>query len=137
MSQAVTLQLPEEVYQHVRRAAKGMKAPVEKALVEIVKAATPSLAKVPVAFRAELEDMEDSSDADLREFAESFLTPDKQRRLAHLLAKNQGDALTDRERRSLLALRTAADRVMLRRAYASLLLKYRGHAVPNPAERKQ
>src|SRR5947207_14656222 len=68
MSQAVTLQLPEEVYQHVRRAAKAMKEPVEKALVDIVKAATPSLAKVPVAFRAELEAMEDSSDADLREF---------------------------------------------------------------------
>jgi hypothetical protein len=134
MSQAVTLKLPDDVYRHVRRAAKGMKEPVEKALVKIVAAATPSLAKVPVAFRAELEAMEVLDDRDLWDMAESQLTPDKQRRLAHLIAKNRRGSLTDQERRALTALRTDADRLMLQRAYAYLLLKYRGHSVPNPTE---
>ena len=51
----LTLELPEDVYERVRRAAKGMNQPVEKALVNIVRAATPSLEKVPAEYRAELE----------------------------------------------------------------------------------
>src|SRR5439155_21136373 len=63
MSQPVlTLELPADVYERVRRAAKGMKQPVERALVTIVKAATPSLEKVPPEYRAELEAMEDLAD---------------------------------------------------------------------------
>jgi hypothetical protein len=43
----LTLELPEDVYERVRRAAKGMNQPVEKALVDIVRAATPSLENRP------------------------------------------------------------------------------------------
>jgi hypothetical protein len=132
MSQAVvTLKLPEEIYERVRRAAKGMKQPVEKALVSIVKAATPSLEKVPLEYRPELEAMEDLADEDLWEAAESVLAPAQERQLANLLDKNQRHHLTEREQRQLSALRAAADSLMLRRSYAYLLLKYRGHRVPN------
>ena len=51
----LTLELPEDVYERVRRAAKGMNQPMEKALVNIVRAATPSLEKVPAEYRAELK----------------------------------------------------------------------------------
>jgi hypothetical protein len=51
----VAVHLPEDVYERVRRAAKGMRQSVETALVNIVKAATPSLEKVPIAYRQELE----------------------------------------------------------------------------------
>jgi len=54
----LTLELPEDVYERVRRAAKAMNQPVEKALVKIVRAATPSLEGVPARYRAELEAME-------------------------------------------------------------------------------
>ena len=135
MSQAVlTLKLPQEVFEHVRRAAKGMKQPVETALVNIVKAATPSLEKVPVEYRAELEAIEDLGDDALWKVAESVLAPARQRQLASLLDKNQRGALTEREQRALFGLRAAADRLMLRRSYAYLLLKYRGHRVLNVAD---
>jgi hypothetical protein len=111
-----------------------MKEPVERALVKIVKAATPSLAKVPPAYRAELEAMEDLGDDELWEITTSRLAPAKQRRLEKLLARNQERDLTDVEERALAALRTDADRLMLRKSYALLLLKYRGHAIPNPRE---
>src|SRR5271163_760916 len=90
MSQPVlTLQLPEDIYEHVRRAAKGMKQPVEKALVKIVRAATPSLEKVPLEYRAELEAMEDLGDDALWKISESRPAPFRQRRLENLLDKNQ------------------------------------------------
>lgn len=127
----LTLELPEDVYEHVRRAAKGMKQPVEKALVKIVRAATPSLDKVPSEYRAELEAMEDLGDEDLWKVSQSRFATAKQRRLEVFLEKNQREELTDRERHALVELRAEADRLMLRRSYAFVLLKYRGHQIPN------
>ena len=111
-----------------------MKQPVETALVSIVKAATPSLEKVPVEYRAELEAMEELGDAELWQAAETALPPDQQRQLARLLDKNPRGKLTERDQKSLSRSRQTADRLMLRCSYAYLLLKYRGHRVPSLAE---
>ena len=138
MSQAVlALHLPKDIYERVRRAAKGMKQPIEKALVNIVTAATPSLERVPLAYRPKLEAMEDLGDRELWEISASQLTPTRQRRLATLLDKNQRGELTERERRTLTGLRSAADLLMLQRSYAYLLLKYRGHRIPTLGDLKQ
>ena len=52
--------------------------------------------------------------------------------MERLLDKNQRGELTDRERRAHGGAAVRGDRLMLRRSYAALLLKYRGHRVPNP-----
>ena len=127
----LTLELPEDVYERVRRAAKGMNQSVEKALVNIVRAATPSLEKVPALYRAQLEAMEDLGDEELWRISRSRPALANQRRLERLLDKNQRGELTDREKRALGELRADGDRLMLQRSYATLLLKYRGHRVPN------
>jgi hypothetical protein len=132
MSQLVlTLELPDDIYERVQRTAKGMKQPMEQALATIVRAATPSLEKVPLEYRAELEALEDIGDDLLWQAAEECLTPAKQRRMETLLDKNEQGDLTKRERLALTGLRSEADRLTLRRAYASLLLRYRGHPIPN------
>jgi len=130
----LTLELPEDIYERIRRTAKGMNQPMEKALVNIVRAATPSLEKVPPAYRAELEAMEDLEDEALWKIARRRQPPAKQRRLESLLEKNEHEKLTDREHLTLAGLRTDGDRLMLKRSYASLLLKYRGHRLPNLEE---
>jgi hypothetical protein len=138
MSQPVlTLELPEDVYERVRRTAKGMKQPVEQALVAIVKAATPSLAKVPLEYRAALEALEDLGSDELWQAAEGRLSLAKQRRLEALLDKNKQGELSNRERQALSGLRSEGDRLTLRRAYACLLLKYRGHRIPSLMEWRQ
>ena len=126
------LKLPEDVYERVRRAAKGMNQPVKQALMQIVRAATPSLERVPAEYRAELEGLEDLGDEPLWAIARGRPAPARQRRLDRLLEKNRRGELTDRERRALGELRSEGDRLMLRRSYAALLLKYRGHRLPNP-----
>jgi len=125
------LELPDDIYEHVRRAAEGTNQPLEKTLVNIVRGATPSLEKVPPEYRPDLEAMEDLSDLELWKIARTPLAPAKQRRLESLLHKNQQGELTDRERQVLAGLRMDADRRMLRRSYAYLLLKYRGHRLPH------
>src|SRR3954469_3705871 len=101
----LTLELPEDIYERVRRAAKGMNQPVEKALVDIVRAATPSLEKVPSEYRAELESMEDLGDEELWRIARGRTAPSDQRRVQRLLDKNQRGELTDRERQTLAKVR--------------------------------
>jgi len=131
--QAITVELPDEVYRHVKRAAEGMKRPVERVLASIVKGATPSLEKVPVEYRAELESLETLGDDKLWKVAESAMPAEGQRRLARLLLKRKGE-LSARERETLARLRNQADRLTLRKSYAYLLLKYRGHRIPNLRE---
>ena len=125
------LELPDDIYEHLRRAAEGTNQPLEKALLNIVRGATPSLEKVPPEYRPELEALEDLSDQELWTMARTPLPSAKQRRLDSLLSKNQQGQLSDRERQVLAGLRADADRRMLRRSYAYLLLKYRGHRIPN------
>jgi hypothetical protein len=127
---ALTLELPEDIYERVRRAAKGMNQPMEKALVNIVRAATPSLEKVPAEYRTELEAMEDLGDEDLWRILRGRPAAAKQRRLEGLLDKRQRGSLNERETQALSELRLDGDRLLLRRAYAALLLKYRGHRIP-------
>lgn len=105
MSQAVlTLDLPDEILARLRRTARGMNQPLEEALVKIVEAATPSLDKVPLEYRAELEAMEDLSDEDLWQIAKSRLGPARERRLAKLLHKIQHEDVTDGEAQALTEL---------------------------------
>jgi len=108
-----------------------MNQPVEEALVNMVRAVTPSLEKVPAEYRAELEALEELGDEELWQVLRSRPAQAQQRRVDRLLDRNQRGELTDRERRALGALRADGDRRMLRRSYAALLLKFRGHRVPN------
>ncbi len=82
----------------------------------------------------ELESMQTFSDEDLREAAKARLSSTQQRRLNHLLRKNQAEGLSECEQQSLTQLTKEADRLTLRRAYAYLLLKQRGHQIPALAE---
>jgi hypothetical protein len=58
----------------------------------------------------------------------------QQRELDRLLRKNQAGALTEQERRKLDQLQREADHVMLRKARAAVLLRFRGHRLPKLEE---
>ncbi|MEK6287423.1 MAG: hypothetical protein AABO57_16905 [Acidobacteriota bacterium] len=99
--QAITVELPEEVYRHMKRAAQGMKRPLERVLASIVKGATPSLEKVPAQYRSDLESMETLGDEKLWKIAESRVPVERQRRLERLLEHGQSGELTEREQQTL------------------------------------
>ena len=129
--QSLTLELPADVYEQVRRAAKGMNQPLDRALVTIVRAAMPSLEKIPRKYREQLEAMEDLSDEQLWKVSASHLPSCKERRLTRLLDKNKREALSGQERSMLATLRADVDVLMLQKSYALLLLKFRGHRIPS------
>lgn len=101
-----------------------------------MKAATPSLEKVPAGYRSELESMEALSDEKLLKIAESSAPEKHESTIARLLRKNEDSGLTESEQERLTQLRGEVDRRTLRKSYAYLLLKYRGHRIPALHEMK-
>lgn len=73
-------------------------------------------------------------DTVLWQVARTELADDKAVLYEDLLDKNRRDELAQGEQESLEMLREEADMLMLRRAYAYALLKWRGHRIPPVAE---
>lgn len=130
MSQTVTLHIPESMFNRLRQMARMTDQPLEAVIYQSVQGNMPPLVEdIPNEWRDDLMDMEQLDDEDLWKAAKEPLSEHQWVRHRELLAKNEEDALTDKERRELEELRAATDRFVFRRSYALALLKWRGHAV--------
>lgn len=132
-SHSVVLELPEELFRRIERAAKGLNQPMSQALVQIVEKGLPSLDKVPQQYRAELEAMETWTDEDLWRVLREAMPSDLQQELSDLLRKNERGSLDPAEEARLDFLHGQANRLMLRKSYALTLLKWRGNKASTPA----
>ncbi len=126
--QTVTLQVPQSIYQSAWRTARAVKRPIEDFFVMVLKSSLPSLEGLPEETITELTALESCTDKQLWEVARSTLSLAQRRQLSRLLQKNQAGKLAERERQKLDTLLAAADQLMLRRARAYVLLKWRGYA---------
>ncbi|MBX7232868.1 MAG: hypothetical protein K1X65_00705 [Caldilineales bacterium] len=131
---AITLDLPEPVYERIERAARAMSQPLSQALTRIVEAGLPSLARAPKFFQPELEAMESFSDAELWRLARGEMAATDQDEIERLLRKNESEGLDTAEETRLDRLHSEADKLMLRKSYALLLLKWRGYVIPVPSQ---
>lgn len=69
---------------------------------------------------------------ELLAIANSQITSEQQKRHTELLEKNSTvEELNKSERQELSELRIKADRLMLQKAYAWSVLRWRGHKIPN------
>ena len=92
----------------------------------------PSWEDSPAAFQADLAALDRLDDEALWRTVRSRRTDTG--RMEELLEKNANDQLTQAERAELTHLRTEADGLMLRKAHAAALLRWRGHTLP-PADK--
>jgi len=123
--------LPEPVYQYLKQIAIATRRPVEQVAQEsIVGNLPPSVATMPVEMQDELLEFQNMPLHELQQVAASQMSPAQQARHRQLLEENAAGLLTPAERDELAALRTVADRLMLRKAYAWAVLRWRGQAVP-------
>jgi hypothetical protein len=90
----------------------------------------PSVGDAPPEMQADLLAIQPLAIDDLREIAQSQLPPAHQQRHLELLEKRQTTSLTPAENQELTNLRLAADRLMLRKAYAWSVLRWRGQRIP-------
>jgi hypothetical protein len=127
--QTVTVHLPEMLYRQVARRAQRMRRSVEDELVEVVSTAMPTMEALPSDIVDDLEQLTYLTDAEMGEAARTTLPRQSSERMQALVLKRQGASLTAVEERELKRLTHLADRTMLVRAQAAVLLKERGHDI--------
>ena len=132
MTRTVTLQLPENIYFRLQQAAQATKQSLEEISLRALQAGSPpDWDDIPAEFQADIAALDRLDDAALWRMARS-----KQPLSASyqdLLDKNADSTLSDSETQQLADLRAAADRLLLCKAHAAALLRWRGHLIP-PAE---
>ena len=124
MSQQITLQLPEELYQRMREAAKASDRSVEDLLLESASMIFPNAADLSTLDSLATYSNEQLWNVVLRRLGES-----QRSRLHNLSDEQKQRALNETEERELDYLLDLVDRLMLLRSKALLLLKQRGQDV--------
>lgn len=131
MDPTITLRMPETLYQRLVAAAQATRRSLEEVLLHALRIGSPpSWEDAPPELQPELAAMDRLDDEALWQIARSRSEPAAMTRYEELLERNAAGALSDAERVELARLRQEADRLMLRRAHAAVLLRWRGHDVP-------
>ena len=129
--QRLTIELPDSVFQLLTDLATLTdQSPEQLAAQSITGNLPPSFENAPADMQEELLTMQVCDVDELRQIAGSQMSAQQQQRLTDLLEKNQEDSIQPSEHQELKALRLAADRLMLRKAYAWSVLRWRGQPVP-------
>lgn len=132
MTQTLTVTLPTPIYQHLQQIAVLTQQPLEQVVRQSIEGnLPPAISNAAPEIQAELLTMQTLSVGTLRQLAESQIAQEQQERHIALLDKNTADQLSTAERNELAELRVAADRLMLRKAYALALLRWRGYPLPD------
>jgi hypothetical protein len=131
MSISVTVPVPSSVYRLAQKTSQAVSRSVEQILADVIAAASPFTEDLPPALQTELDDLAQMSDDDLWKIARSVFPTGQRRKYDRLLEKNSAGKLTPTEREQLQDLRLESERLMLRKAHAYTLLKWRGHILPS------
>ncbi len=137
MAHAFTLTLPDELYESIRRNAQATHQPPEAMLLRSLRVSLPPLDGLPAAVAEDLVQLEALDDEALRAVVHERVGEDEAEETEELLEKNRAGTLADAELDRLDALRRKADRTMLRKARAAVLLRFRGQPVPTIAELRE
>ena len=124
--QSVTLQLPEPVFRYLQQMAVATKRPLEQVVRQSVEELPPSVVTMPLQLHHDLLALQGLQVEQLLAVAAEQATPADQARHLELLELNSAGDLTGDEAKELAALRLAADRIMLSKAYAWSVLRWRG-----------
>jgi hypothetical protein len=131
-SQQVTVELPLPLYRFLARLAEQTHQPLEELVAQSVAGnLPPSVDNAPVEIQADLLALQGLAVDELKQVANEQIGEKQRKRHLQLLEKN---ILTDDEQHELSELRRQADVLMLRKAYAWAVLRWRGHPIPRLEE---
>ncbi len=134
MSQTITLNLPESFVLPLERTMQATNQPIEQLLLTALQTALPPLDSLPPEVVAKLETLELLNDDLLRSVLLETVPAKTQLRISELLQQQEAAPLSATAQKDLDELQEQADLVMLRKARAAVLLRFRGHRLPTLAE---
>jgi len=131
LDETITLRLPEELHHRLAAAATATRRSLEEILLHALRIGSPpAWDDAPPEHQAELAAMDRFDDDALWKLARGRRSEPEMVRYDELLEQSAAGALGDTERSELEMLRREADRFMLIKAHAAVLLRWRGHDVP-------
>lgn len=134
MSHAITLTLPDLLFEPVQRIARATNQPVEAVLLKALQVSLPPLDGLPGDMVDALEGLEELDSASLDRVMREQVSAEDQGKMAELIDRLQAGEASEADIARLNALRGQADRVMLRKARAAVILRFRGERIPTEAE---
>ncbi|MEM7112306.1 MAG: hypothetical protein AAF614_07730 [Chloroflexota bacterium] len=135
MTQTVILELPDETWQRLQQSATAARKDLPTFIIERLDEATPATATEPAnRLEQELDEMAHLDDEVLWEISRSQLPPARQDTYDDLLERNHGDNLSSDEAQLMEEIGREARLLTAKKAQAFMLLKWRGHHIPNPDE---
>jgi hypothetical protein len=130
MTESITLQIPDPLYQRLASTAQANHRPMEEVVLHSLKVdSPPAWDNAPEEFQTDLAALDRLEDEALWKIAQARKANSEMTRYETLLQKKQEHTLSDTERTELTALRVEGDHFMLRKAQATAILRWRGHAV--------
>jgi hypothetical protein len=128
----LTIDLPEAEFQRLSDLAKlSNQSLSDLVLQSIAGNLPPAITTAPIAMKAELLTLQTLSVQALRQIAQSQIPLAQQDRHVMLLERNQAETITEAEQQELRELSVEADRLMLKKAHACALLRWRGQPIRN------
>jgi len=135
MSQAITITLPDNLYDQLKRTAELAKEPLETIITQSLKQSLPPLLEdIPAEYQADIYPLLQMTVAELQAEIQRIFPAERWAEYEALLDKKKVRALTAQEQTHLDALRREADVLMVRKGYAAMLLKRRGYQIPTTAD---
>ncbi len=126
----LTINLPDSVFQQLSAIAELTKQPLSDLVLQsIASNLPPSVNSAPPEIQADLLQMQTLSVESLRKIASTQVSPAQQDEHVVLLDKNSAGTLTDSEQTRLRELRNLADQLMLKKAHACAILRWRGKPI--------
>jgi hypothetical protein len=131
MSQNITINLPESLYELLNQAAQLTQQPLESIIAQSLgHTLPPLLEEIPPAYQAEVYPLLSFDVNDLQQEVKKTFPANQWAEYEALLLAKKDRSLSQLEQAKLDTLRKQADVLTLRKGYAALLLKRRGYAVP-------
>jgi len=127
--QAVTVTLPEPLYERLARRAQRTQRTVEAELADAVATLRDEPDELPTDMAEAIAALHLLGDKDLWRAARQSLAPEKAADIEELHLKRQSEGLSASENEALAMLMREYTRIMLVRSRSAALLKQRGHDV--------
>jgi predicted transcriptional regulator len=130
MNDQVTISLPEPILRQLLHIAQATDRSIESLITQsVLSNLPPSVENAPIEWQAELLAMQSLTINELQSIVQSQIDPAQFSDHTKLLHQNEENQLTPAERAELSNFRQAADQLMLRKAYACAVLRWRGHRI--------
>ncbi len=127
----ITLHLPEGLHRRLERLAALTGQPLEGLIVQTLSSSIPPLPDdLSADTRDALQAMETMSTDELWQLTKATIAEDQYGRLAWLREQRREGTITGNEQTELDQLLQSADLLTLKKAYAAVLLKWRGQRLP-------